>query len=107
MSEKKVIIDNIKFNTDINEAQLAKLKKVPRVIVKDLIKGEEKNISFVIETIVGDLQVESKDKEINRIFTNAYTDEGTVDLLHDIKPVRSTGNGRSQGCTRVTKDMKL
>ena len=107
MSKKKVILDNIKFNTEISEAQLAKLKKVPRVIVKDLIKGEEKDISFVIETIVGDLQVESKDKEINRIFTNAYTDEGTVDLLHDIKPVRSTGNGRSQGCTRVTKNMKL
>lgn len=107
MSEKKVILDNIKFNTEISEAQLAKLKKVPRVIVKDLIKGEEKDISFVIETIVGDLQAESKDKEINRIFTNAYTDEGTVDLLHDIKPVRSTGNGRSQGCTRVTKNMKL
>lgn len=107
MSEKKVIIDNIKFNTDITEAQLTKLKKVPRIIVKDLIKGEEKNISFVIETIVGDLQVESKDKEINRIFTNAYTDEGTVDLLHDIKPVRSTGKSRSQGCTRIDKSMKL
>lgn len=107
MSEKKVILDNIKFNTEISEAKLAKLKKVPRVIVKDLIKGEEKDISFVIETIVGDLQVESKDKEINRIFTNAYTDEGTVDLLHGIKPVRSTGNGRSQGCTRITKSMKL
>lgn len=107
MSEKKVIIDHIKFNTEITEAQLAKLKKVPRVIVKDLLKGEDKQVSFVIETIVGDLQVESKDKEITRIFTNAYTDEGTVDLLHDIKPVRSTGNGRSQGCTRIDKSMKL
>lgn len=107
MSEKKVILDNIKFNTEISEAQLAKLKKVPRVIVKDLIKGEEKDDSFMIETIVGDLQVESKDKEIVRIFTNAYTDEGTVDLLHDIKPVRSTSNGRSQGCTRIDKSMKL
>lgn len=107
MSEKKVILDNIKFNTDITEAQLAKLKKVPRVIVKDLIKGEEKDISFVIETIVGDLQVESKDKEITRIFINAYTDEGTVDLLHDIQPVRSAGNGRSQGCTHIDKSMKL
>ena len=38
MSEKKVILDNIKFNTEITEAQLAKLKKVPRVIVKDLIR---------------------------------------------------------------------
>lgn len=107
MSEKKVILDNIKFNTNITEDQLAKLKKVPRVIVKDFFKGEEKNAVFVIETIVGDLQVESKDKEITRIFTNAYTDEGTVDLLHDIKPVRSTGNGRSQGCTRIDKSMKL
>ena len=107
MSEKKVILDNIKFNTEISEAQLAKLKKVPRVIVKDLIKGEEKNISFVIETIVGDLQIESKDKEITRIFTNAYTDEGTVDLLHDLQPVRSTGSCRSQGCTRIDKSMKL
>ena len=107
MNEKKVIIDNIKFNTDITEAQLVKLKKVPRVIVKDLIKGEEKEISFVIETIMGDLQVESKDKEITRIFTNAYTDEGTVDLLHDIHPVRSTGSGRSQGWTRIDKSMKL
>lgn len=107
MSEKKIIIDHIKFNTDIAEEQLAKLKKVPRVIVKDLIKGEEKDISFVIETIVGDLQVGSKDKEINRIFTNAYTDEGTVDLLHDLKPVRSSGNSRSQGCTRIDRSMKL
>lgn len=107
MSEQKLIIDNIKFNTEVSEEQLAKLKKVPRVIVKDLIKGEEKDISFVIETIVGDLQVGSKDKEINRIFTNAYTDEGTVDLLHDLKPVRSSGNGRSQGCTRIDRSMKI
>lgn len=107
MSEKKVIIDNIKFNTNITEAQLAKLKKVPRVIVKDLLKGEDKNVSFVVETIIGDLQVESKDKEVTRIFTNAYTDEGTVDLLHDLKPVRSANSTRSQGCTRITKSMKL
>jgi len=104
MSEKKVIIDNIKFNTNITEAQLAKLKKVPRVIVKDSIKGEEKEISFVIETIVGDLQVESKDKEITRIFANAYTDEGTVDLLQSIK---TEAPKRRQGCTRIDKSMKL
>ena len=107
MSEKKVIIDNIKFNTNITEAQLAKLKKVPRVIVKDLLKGEGKDVSFLVETIVGDLQVESKDKEITRIFTNAYTDEGVVDLLHNLIPSRSANTNRSQGCTRVTKDMKL
>nr|DAX86717.1 MAG TPA: hypothetical protein [Caudoviricetes sp.] len=104
MSEKKVILDNIKFNTEITEAQLAKLKKVPRIIVKDLIRGEEKNISFVIETIVGDLQVESKDKEINRIFTNAHTDEGTVDLLQS---VNTEAPNRRQGCTRIDKSMKL
>ena len=107
MSEQKLIIDNIKFNTNITEDQLAKLKKVPRVIVKDLLKGEGKEVSFLVETIVGDLQVESKDKEIIRIFTNAYTDEGVVDLLHNLKPSRSTNSTRSQGCTRVTKDMKL
>ena len=107
MSEQKLIIDNIKFNTNITEDQLAKLKKVPRVIVKDLLKGEEKDISFVIETIVGDLQVESKDKEITRIFTNAYTDEGVVDLLHNLKPSRSANSTRSQGCTYIDKSMKL
>lgn len=107
MSEQKLIIDNIKFNTKVSEEQLTKLKKVPRVIVKDLLKGENKEVIFVIETIVGDLQVESKDKEITRIFTNAYTDEGVVDLLHNLKPSRSASSTRSQGCTRVTKDMKL
>lgn len=107
MSEQKLIIDNIKFNTKVSEEQLTKLKKVPRVIVKDLLKGESKEVIFVIETIVGDLQVESKDKEITRIFTNAYTDEGVVDLLHNLKPSRSANSTRSQGCTRVTKDMKL
>ena len=107
MSEQKLIIDNIKFNTKVSEEQLTKLKKVPRVIVKDLLKGEGKDVSFVIETTVGDLQVESKDKEITRIFTNAYTDEGVVDLLHNLKPSRSANSTRSQGCTRVTKDMKL
>lgn len=104
MSEKKVIIDNIKFNTEISEAQLAKLKKVPRVIVKDSIKGEENDISFVIETIVGDLQVESKDKEITRLFTNAYTNEGTVDLLQNI---HTEAPKRRQGCTRIDSSMKL
>ena len=107
MSEQKLIIDNIKFNTNITEDQLAKLKKVPRVIVKDLLKGEGKDVSFLVETIVGDLQVESKDKEIIRIFTNAYADEGVVDLLHNLKPSRSANSTRSQGCTRITKDMKL
>ncbi len=104
MSDKKYIIDNIKFNTDISEEQLAKLKKVPRVIVKDLIKGEEKDVSFVIETIVGDLQVGSKDKEIKRLFTNAYSEEGTVDLLQSIKIEVPK---RQQGCTRIDKSMKL
>lgn len=104
MSEKKVILDNIKFNTEISEAQLAKLKKVPRVIVKDLLKGEEKDDSFVIETIVGDLQVESKDKEITRLFSNAYTNEGTVDLLQNVK---SEAPKRRQGCTRIDSSMKL
>ena len=107
MSEQKLIIDNIKFNTNITEDQLAKLKKVPRVIVKDLLKGEGKDVSFLVETIVGDLQVESKDKEITRIFTNAYTDEGVVDLLHNLKHSRSANSTRSQGCTRITKSMKL
>ena len=107
MSEQKLIIDDIKFNTKVSEEQLTKLKKVPRVIVKDLLKGESKEVIFVIKTIVGDLQVESKDKEITRIFTNAYTDEGVVDLLHNLKPSRSANSTRSQGCTRVTKDMKL
>lgn len=107
MSEQKLIIDNIKFNTNITEDQLAKLKKVPRVIVKDLLKGEGKEVSFLVETIVGDLQVESKDKEIIRIFTNAYTDECVVDLLHNLKPSRSANSTSSQGCTRITKDMKL
>lgn len=107
MSEKKVIIDNIKFNTEITEEQLAKLKKVPRVIVKDLLKDEEKNVSFVLETIIGDLQVESKDKEITRIFVNAYTDDGTVDLLRDTNPVQSSVTIRKQGCTRIDNSMKL
>ena len=107
MFEQKLIIDNIKFNTNITEDQLAKLKKVPRVIVKDLLKGEGKDVSFLVETIVGDLQVEPKDKEIIRIFTNAYTDEGVVDLLHNLKPLRSANSARSQGCTRITKDMKI
>lgn len=107
MSEKKVILDNIKFNTEITEEQLAKLKKVPRVIVKDSIKGEEKEISFVIETIVGELQVESKDKEITRIFAIAYTEEGTVDLLRDINPVQSSDTNRKQGCIRIDRSMKL
>ena len=48
MSEQKLIIDNIKFNTEVTEDQLAKLKKVPRVIVKNLLKDEEKDVSFVI-----------------------------------------------------------
>lgn len=104
MSEKKVIIDNIKFNTEISEAQLAKLKKVPRVIVKDSIKGEENDNSFVIETIIGDLQVESKDKEITRLFTNAYTNEGTVDLLQNIQ---AKAPKRRQGCTRIDQSMKF
>lgn len=104
MSEKKVIIDNIKFSTEISEAQLVKLKKVPRVIVKDSIKGEENDNSFVIETIIGDLQVESKDKEITRLFTNAYTNEGTVDLLQNI---RTEAPKRRQGCTRIDRSMKL
>ena len=104
MSEKKVIIDNIKFSTEISEAQLVKLKKVPRVIVKDSIKGEGNDISFVIETIVGDLQVESKDKEITRLFTNAYTNEGTVDLLQNIQ---TEAPKRRQGCTRIDSSMKL
>lgn len=107
MSEKKVIIDNIKFNTEITEEQLAKLKKVPRVIVKDLSKDEEKNVSFVLETIIGDLQVESKDKEITRIFINAYTNDGTVDLLHYINPVQSSNTNRKQGCTRIDNSVKL
>lgn len=107
MNEKKVIIDNIKFNTEITEEQLAKLKKVPRVIVKDLLKDEEKNVSFVLETIIGDLQAESKDKEITRILVNAYTDDGTVDLLRDINPVQSSVTIRKQGCTRIDNSMKL
>lgn len=107
MNEKKVILDNIKFNTEITEEQLAKLKKVPRVIVKDLLKDEEKNVSFVLETIIGDLQAESKDKEITRIFVNAYTDDGTVDLLRDINPVQSSVTIRKQGCTRIDNSMKL
>ena len=104
MSEQKLIIDNIKFNTEVTEDQLAKLKKVPRVTVKDLLKGEEKEISFVIETIVGDLQVESKDKEINRLFIDAYSEEGTVDLLQSIKIEVLK---RRQGCIRIDKSMKL
>ena len=104
MSEQKLIIDNIKFNTEVSEEQLAKLKKVPRVIVKDLLKDEEKDVSFVIETIVGDLQVESKDKEINRLFTDVYSKEGTVDLLQSIK---IKAPKRRQGCTRIDKSMKL
>lgn len=104
MSEQKLIIDNIKFNTNITEDQLAKLKKVPRVIVKDLLKGEGKDVSFLVETIVGDLQVESKDKEINRLFTDAYSEEGTVDLLQSIKIEVPK---RRQGCTRIDKSMKL
>ena len=51
--------------------------------------------------------LEFKDKEITLIFTNTYTDEGVVDLLHNLKPSRSANSTRSQGCTRVTKDMKL
>ncbi len=51
--------------------------------------------------------LEFKDKEITLIFTNTYTDEGVVDLLHNLIPSRSANSTRSQGCTRVTKDMKL
>ena len=107
MSEQKLIIDNIKFNTNITEDQLAKLKKVPQVIVKDLLKDEDKNVSFLVETIVGDLQVEIKDKKIKDLFTKAYTDEGTVNLMQDISTKAKSSTSRERGCSRVDSSWKL